>query len=518
MPDIPLDYKDKEVNELSEMNPIFAKCFHWETFRYYYQRAILNGNRIKQYAYNTREYFDVYYSNKTTLRPAGFCDTSDEFSLYVPDENWLKAALQVKKDEDYYGQQSMDIELSENCKNFIKKLAAIRPKMVAPKMENFKKYCKINSIANSFVNDKEDSVNKDVLKHNMSIFNSNKPGANSSVASILEEDLRPFIDKMQESGVLRFETVDERYSKANKTITFDLNFHVNSTQMTPNEALDLREALRDVLNLSSVDDILEENKLTISLQGNIKDGKLDKFTSVYSEKKIIEALSEQLGTFFPEKTEENIPANTSPIDTTAYFTDTKVKDDVFKNYKVIQVDGGDLSGTRQPNVAVDIGFGDREYWGFTNEHGQLVKVIAKEIVLQDAEKEPVNSSGRYYNDEAKVPGTERKDMDEGHVIADSLGGVSNAYNITPQNSTLNRSGKQFEVEKAIREAGGCKDFVAIISYPDSSTQIPSYYNYTYVLNGEKQHTSFPNTDGSTPYDGEEGTLLVMAFLKTPLEP
>ena len=56
--------------------------------------------------------------------------------------------------------------------------------------------------------------------------------------------------------------------------------------------------------------------------------------------------------------------------------------------------------------------------------------------------EPVNASGRYCNDEAKVPGVEEPDLDEGHVIADSLGGVSNAYNITPQNSTLNRHGDQ----------------------------------------------------------------------------
>ena len=37
------------------------------------------------------------------------------------------------------------------------------------------------------------------------------------------------------------------------------------------------------------------------------------------------------------------------------------------------------------------------------------------------------------------------------MIADSLGGVSNAYNITPQNSTLNRHGDQAYMEKAIRE-------------------------------------------------------------------
>ena len=165
---------------------------------------------------------------------------------------------------------------------------------------------------------------------------------------------------------------------------------------------------------------------------------------------------------------------------------------MFDGYKLIEVDGGDLSGYREPNVVVNIGFGDREYWAFTNEYGQLVKVVAKEIVLQDDSKEPVNSKGRYYNDEAKVPGAENNDLDEGHVIADSLGGVSNAYNITPQNSTLNRHGDQAYMEKVIRDAGGCTDFVAIITYPNTTTQIPSHYSYTYTINGNAVNDEFRN--------------------------
>ena len=82
-------------------------------------------------------------------------------------------------------------------------------------------------------------------------------------------------------------------------------------------------------------------------------------------------------------------------------TPTQPNNELFSGYKLIEVDGGDLSGYRQPNVVVDIGFGDREYWAFTNEHGQLVRVIADEIILQDDSNEPVTSSGRYYSDEAK---------------------------------------------------------------------------------------------------------------------
>lgn len=175
-------------------------------------------------------------------------------------------------------------------------------------------------------------------------------------------------------------------------------------------------------------------------------------------------------------------------------TSAIITEDIFSGYKLIVVDGGNLSGHREPNVVVDIGFGDREYYAFTNEYGQLVKVVAKEIILQDDSTEPVNSSGRYYQDEAKVPGVESRTLDEGHVIADSLGGVSNAYNITPQNSILNRHGDQAYMEKVIRDAGGCTEFVAIITYPNTTTQIPSHYSYTYTINGNVINDEFDNVN------------------------
>lgn len=191
-----------------------------------------------------------------------------------------------------------------------------------------------------------------------------------------------------------------------------------------------------------------------------------------------------------EKTEEK--AKTETAATVKPKSKEVSEKDPFKGYKKITVDGGNLSGYRQSKVVVDIGFGDREYWAFTNEHGQLVRVTAKKIILQNDKTEPVTSSGRYYSDEAKVPGVERSDLDEGHVIADSLGGVSNAYNITPQDSTLNRHGDQAYMEKNIRNAGGATDFEAIITYANTKTQIPSHYKYTYTLKGNKVVDEYAN--------------------------
>lgn len=181
------------------------------------------------------------------------------------------------------------------------------------------------------------------------------------------------------------------------------------------------------------------------------------------------------------------------VETESFTVDT-ITDASFEGYKKVVVDGGDMSGLREAKVVVDIGYGDREYWAFTNEYGQLVRVIADKIVLQDDTTEPVLSDGRYYNNGADVPGTEHSDMDKGHVIADSLGGVSNAYNITPQESTLNRHGDQAYMEKVIRDAGGCTDFEAIITYSDTKTQIPSYYHYTYTINGNVITEDFDNVN------------------------
>lgn len=163
-------------------------------------------------------------------------------------------------------------------------------------------------------------------------------------------------------------------------------------------------------------------------------------------------------------------------------------------YTAINVDTCNLSGSRQANVVVNIGVGNRTYLAYTNEYGQVVRVVADQIILQDDRTEDVTSSGRYCSDEAKVPGVERSDLDEGHVIADSLGGASNAYNITPQQSTLNRHGDQAYMEESIRKAGGATNFEAIITYPNTTTQIPSHYKYTYTLKGNIIVDEFDNVN------------------------
>lgn len=107
MPDLPFpEVNDK--GELSSMEHIFAKCFNWELYRFYYQKGLISGDEIAAYEYNTFEHNEYFYSKKNVYQKADLTDSNFEF--YVPDRQWLKAAFQVKKAKDQYGSIEFDLE------------------------------------------------------------------------------------------------------------------------------------------------------------------------------------------------------------------------------------------------------------------------------------------------------------------------------------------------------------------------------------------------------------------------
>ena len=119
----------------------------------------------------------------------------------------------------------------------------------------------------------------------------------------------------------------------------------------------------------------------------------EEITASSSIKSSVEVASVAIDTKEGKENEEVYSDSIVPSDTSeSVETPSSVSHD---GYTLIDVYGGELSGYRAATVVVDIGFGDREYWAYTNEHGQLVRVVAAEIILQDNATEPVNSEGRY---------------------------------------------------------------------------------------------------------------------------
>ena len=279
MPDVPLDYKDKELSDVSEMNPIFAKCFNWEIFRYYYQRAILRGEKLSQYDYNTREYFDEYYSGRLALKHVGFCDSSDEFSLYVPDENWLKNALSIKKDSDYYAQQPQDIEMSESMRQFLKDFGVHKSevKLGKKEMDAIIGKCHIQGKFDDMDYEEtygysehtfEDIMNNKALSKETHL---NLNGVKGTARDEVRALLNTVISSVESaSPVLMFSTADETHVFSDHSIRWDVHFRVKTGSMTAEEFLNVREILRDLTGDSNIANTLEDEMVTIQVVAKVE--------------------------------------------------------------------------------------------------------------------------------------------------------------------------------------------------------------------------------------------------------
>ncbi len=159
----------------------------------------------------------------------------------------------------------------------------------------------------------------------------------------------------------------------------------------------------------------------------------------------------------------------------------------------VYVDSCDTNGERQPNVKANIGYGSREYYGYTNEYSQLVYVQADSLQLQNSSTEPL-VGGRYCDAQANVGGASGN-YNRGHGIGDALGGDSNAYNIFPQLSSVNGGDYndiEMNLQSALYNGGSVTNFELKLTYPNSSTNIPSRYTMSYSLNGEYKEHKFNN--------------------------
>ena len=135
MPDLPVDDEfGEKQGKLSQLNPMFAKSFDWDMFRYYYQKGINAGQQLAviadQDGYGSYSWNLQFYTNKNTIGPYTPCGLgeldSSSVSFYIPDENWLEQALQLKKQRDSYAMSNFaGVKLSVNAEEFLNELALL---------------------------------------------------------------------------------------------------------------------------------------------------------------------------------------------------------------------------------------------------------------------------------------------------------------------------------------------------------------------------------------------------------
>lgn len=316
MPDLPVDDKDPEdTTAISELTPMFAKCFNWEIFRYYYQRGIMEGELLKQLPFASYDYNLQFYTNKNTLQPFDFCSPpgmGSKISFYIPDEIWLQNALQVKKERDanLYTDTSY-VSLSDNAKRFCGRLSTL-----------FKRIKSANAVADNTNQTNDPNTfraaiddlfeHSDTMRANIPMFtafNTIKDDTpygekrcvkRRSISEVNGEDTmiffdrdpnnnyeahlnkkqvkekimnirNTFFDKINDSSYLTGMAVDELvcWNPDNKTydIYWDFNISLNTTSLTDDDIRDIKEALAKNINQNemkiTIDKIFKENKVRI---------------------------------------------------------------------------------------------------------------------------------------------------------------------------------------------------------------------------------------------------------------
>ena len=80
----------------------FSASINWKVFRYYYQRALINGNELaaKNFDYNSYQYIKEHLKNHTILQPMKFRNST--LRMYVADEDYLDMMMDQRM-EDVFG-------------------------------------------------------------------------------------------------------------------------------------------------------------------------------------------------------------------------------------------------------------------------------------------------------------------------------------------------------------------------------------------------------------------------------
>ena len=292
MPDMPISEKKEDENSISQMNPFFAKCFNWEIFRYYYQRSIMAGNDlaiieeydgITSYNYNLQ-----YYTNKNAIGPWLFCGNSlranGEISFYIPDEDWLKAALQVKKDrDDYQLTNEANVTLSAEAQQYVTKLAQLAYTINEIRTSKNEELAEVlNDLFTGVRNKKHTlealdiTLDKKVTTESIDNIGTiyvkyTKDGEGIPNGQILRiEYINPIKkaiwDKLNNANYIKNATVNEVVSKSTENIIcvrWDICLQLNLEDITDDDWRDIREILAKRLELKP-DNIFKKDLIRLS--------------------------------------------------------------------------------------------------------------------------------------------------------------------------------------------------------------------------------------------------------------
>ena len=297
MPDLPIDddMENTDENRLSMLQPMFAKSFNWDLFRYYYQRSLIAGQKLSLLEFASYDYNLMYYGNKNTIAPWIFCgpkSNKGEISFYIPDEEWLSNALQLKKQRDNTPlTNSAGVVLSKEAMTYMGKL-----KKLSDKISIIKDYSSNDPNAIKFrqcINDIFDIQNKKggkiklsipVIEKNKTITNKAINTTNESMISITRKDnyaylwsetrntfINPLVDSLFEAinvdaDLIKSIRLDEEISKNkledNYNVIWKFKIKLNLNSISDEDWTDIREVFAKELDIK-VDEVFKDEEVSL---------------------------------------------------------------------------------------------------------------------------------------------------------------------------------------------------------------------------------------------------------------
>lgn len=125
---------------------IFSKTIHFPVMRYYYQRAILTGESIKDFEFNSDDYYRATLGQKTALQPMKF--QSPMFNLYIANEEHLKQRKMLKESLERNPIESV-ITFNEKEEAFLKDMAKMYQAVIEAMSTCFNRNSEMFKVDNS---------------------------------------------------------------------------------------------------------------------------------------------------------------------------------------------------------------------------------------------------------------------------------------------------------------------------------------------------------------------------------
>lgn len=231
---------------------LFAQTIHFPVMRYYYQKAIRNGEAANLLEYNTQPYLAATLGQKTVLQPMKFDKPLIDF--YIANEEHLKMRKQLKEALEKKPFETV-VTYTDTEKKFLKEVAKMHSVMASTL---YKSMSKDNNLIQELNNAKGLNYKgdcKEVLDVPVASITRGIMGVNKGAIQIRDNYLQPIVNNLN--------TFFANKDAFDHTIIKDHNVVIRENELKEGDKTDIKVSL--ALKL-----VIDWNKASADLESKLK--------------------------------------------------------------------------------------------------------------------------------------------------------------------------------------------------------------------------------------------------------